>query len=61
MRWTAEITRANLKGYTPKGIKALKAQLNMNNKNKDRLGSLDDLNPAINLLYCVYRNEKSEK
>jgi hypothetical protein len=61
MRATAEITRADLKEYTPRGAKNLRKRLRENSKKKGRSDSLNNLNSAIKLLYSIYKTHKNKK
>ena len=59
MKSIAEISRADLKEYeAKKKLKALKKRLKRNSKKAIESGSSQSLHSAIELLYCVYKNEK---
>jgi hypothetical protein len=62
MRHVDEIARASLNGYVPKRkMKALIKRVAGNSGKRGGSGSPNDLNPAVILLYCSYRNEKGKK
>ena len=62
MKSTSKVARADLQGYVPKRkMKALKKRLVRNNKKNANQSPTNDLNPAINLLYCTLKNKNKRK